>query len=33
MYLHHLTPNAVLQLSVYMWACKTMGVDHSAANS
>jgi hypothetical protein len=32
MYLHHLTPNAILWLSVYMWACKTMSVSPSAAN-
>ncbi|PVH62313.1 hypothetical protein PAHAL_3G264000 [Panicum hallii] len=32
MYLHHLTPNAVLQLSVYMWASKTMGVSPSVEN-
>ncbi|PUZ65799.1 hypothetical protein GQ55_3G253900 [Panicum hallii var. hallii] len=32
MYLHHLTPNAVLQLSVYMWALKTMGVSPSVEN-
>ena len=32
MYLHHLTPNAILRLSVYMWSCKTMGVELSVAN-
>jgi hypothetical protein len=31
MYIHHLTPNAILRLSVYMWSCKTMGVASSAA--
>jgi hypothetical protein len=32
MYLHHLTPNAVLRLSVYMWASKTMSVSPTTAN-
>ncbi|KAK8458374.1 hypothetical protein SEVIR_3G365901v4 [Setaria viridis] len=26
MFLHHLTPNGVLRLSIYMWVCKSMGV-------
>jgi hypothetical protein len=33
MYVHHLTPNTVLQLSVYKWACKTMSVSPTAANT
>jgi hypothetical protein len=32
MFLHHLTPNVVLRLSVYMCACKTMGVAPSVVN-
>jgi hypothetical protein len=31
-YLHHLTPNAIIRLSVYMWSCKTMCVSRTAAN-
>jgi hypothetical protein len=32
MYLHHLTPNAILRLNVYMWASKTMYVNPTSAN-
>jgi hypothetical protein len=32
MYLHHLTPNAILRLSVYIWSYKMMGVAPSIAN-
>jgi hypothetical protein len=26
LYLHHLTPNGVVRLNIYMWVCKTMGI-------
>jgi hypothetical protein len=32
MCLHHLTPNAILRLSLYMWGSKTMGVAPGVAN-
>jgi hypothetical protein len=32
MYLHHRTPNAILWLSIYMWASKTMFVSPTVAN-
>jgi hypothetical protein len=32
MYLHHLTPNSILHLSLYMWGAKTMGVGLGVAN-
>jgi hypothetical protein len=32
MYLNHLSPNAILWLSIYMWASKTMSVSPTAAN-
>jgi hypothetical protein len=32
MYLHHLTPNIILRLSVYMWASKTMSMSPTTAN-
>uniref|UniRef100_K3ZC03 Transposase (putative) gypsy type domain-containing protein n=1 Tax=Setaria italica TaxID=4555 RepID=K3ZC03_SETIT len=32
MFLHHLTPNGILHLSIYMWVCKSIGVVPNVKN-